>query len=158
VRVTEVDSNACGFGQLFVPYHLSALVVRHALAHRHCNAQQLVRERLKQVSCTGWLRVRQPDQDNQSTGAFDQGAHRACVALTLDEVTFPVPWKLPVLKLGRANLDGQHVRYLATSVLPFAAGHTLVVSMAQASYQPALEFTHRLPLPAATNNSNPKTA
>lgn len=39
---------ALGFSKVcsVVPGHLSTLVVRHALAHRHCNAQQLVSERL----------------------------------------------------------------------------------------------------------------
>ena len=34
VWIAEVHGNAVGFGQLFAPCHLSALVVRHALAHR----------------------------------------------------------------------------------------------------------------------------
>jgi hypothetical protein len=100
VRVTEVHREARGFGQLFVPGHLSSLVVRHALAHGHRNTQQLVRERLKHVGCTGWLGVRQLDQHDQPTGALDQGSYRAGVAFTLDEVTFPVPWELPVFNLG----------------------------------------------------------
>lgn len=151
VRVTEVHRDARCFGQLLVPGHFSALVVRHALAHGYCNAQQLVRKRLEHVGRTGRLGVWQFDQHDQPAGTFDQGSHCAGVAFTLDEVTFPVPWKLPVFNLGRANVNAQHVRDLASSVQSFAAGHTLVVGMSQASYQLALEFTHRLGIDAVVD-------
>ena len=59
--------------------------------------------------------------------------------------------ELPVFNLGGANVNAQHVRDLASAVLPFAAGHTLVVGMTQASYQLALEFTHRLGIDAVVD-------
>ena len=138
VRVTKVHCDPGDFSQLLVPSHFSILVVSHALAHRYCNAQQLVRECLEHFGSTGWLGVWQVDEDDQPDGALDQGTHRDGVAFTFGEVAFPVSRKLPVLDLGGANVNAQHVRYLASAVLPFAAGHTLVVCMAQASYQLAL--------------------
>ena len=45
-------------------------------------------------------------------------------------------------------MDAQHVRDLASAVLSFAAGYTLVVGMAQAGHQLALEFAHRLSVDA----------
>ena len=46
------------------------------------------------------------------TGALHQGAHRAGVRSTLDQVTLPVPGQLPVFNLGRTHMDAHHVHLL----------------------------------------------
>lgn len=82
VRVTEVHRNARAFAQLLVHRHLPTLDVRHALAHRLRNPQELVREVLHHVG-----------------HAFD-------------EVTFPVPRKPPVFDLGWSHMDAHRVRVI----------------------------------------------
>ena len=57
------------------------------------------------------------------------------IALALDEVAFPVTWKLAVLYLGQAHVDAEHVRDLAAPVLTPAARYALAVGVAQAGDQ-----------------------
>ncbi len=51
----------------------------------------------------------QVDQVNVSGGALDQGADRRALPTTDDEVTFPMPWRLPVVDLRGALVDQCHV-------------------------------------------------
>ena len=94
VGVTEVHRDARAAAQLLVHGHLSALVVRHALAHGWRDPQQLVREGLHHINRTGRLELGQLDEHKQPAGALDQRAHRTGVARPLDEVTLPVAGEL----------------------------------------------------------------
>lgn len=124
--------------------HLPVLVVRHALAHGPCNAQQLVGEALHHVGHAGGFELAQLDEHEQSAGAPDKGAHRTGVGCILDEVAFQVAGELPVFNLGRAQVDAHHVRDLTSTVLSFAARNAHVVGVAQGGDQLALEFANGL--------------
>lgn len=151
VRVAEVHRDARAFAQLLVHRHLPPLVVRHALAHRCGNAQELVREGLQHVGRTRGLELGEFDQHHQAAGALDQGAHRAGVGRTLDEVALPMTGELPVFNLRWAQVDAHHVGNLATPVLALAARHTLVVGMAQCGDEFALELAHGLGIDAVVD-------
>ena len=151
VRIAEVHRDAGAFAQLLVHGHLPALVVRHAQAHGRSNAQQLVGEGLQHVGGAGRFELGQLDQHDQSAGALHQGAHGAGVGRTLDEVALPVPRELPILDLGWANVDAEHVGYLAAPILPFAAWHSLVVGMAQSGNQFFAQLPHGLGIDAVVD-------
>ncbi len=151
MRVKEVHRNARAFAQLLVHGHLPPLVVRHALAHGRGDSQQLVREGLHHVGCTGGLELGQLDEHEQPAGALDQGAHRTGVGRPLDQVTLPVPGELPIFNLGRAQVDAHHVRDLTPAVLPLAARHAFVMRVAQCGDQLSLELAHGLGVDAVVD-------
>ena len=140
VRITEADRQSGATAQHLVHRNLPALVVRRALAHERCDAQQLFREGLHHVGCTGRLELGQLDEHEQPAGALPQRTHRAGVGRPINGVALPVSRKLPIFDLRRANMDADHVGDLTSSVLPFAAGYALVVRVTQGSDQLALEL------------------
>ncbi len=109
-----VHGNTGLLAELLTHGHLPTLVVRHAQAHRLCNAQLLVREGLQDVA-------------GLNLGSLTSIHVRSTNILTalalpspLDEITFPVPGELAVFNLGQAHMDAQPVRYLASTVLALA--------------------------------------
>ena len=114
--VAKVHGHARVRSQLFVQCQLFALVVGERLAHGLGDGAQLIGEGLQHIGRACRLGVRQLDQHEQSAGAFYQGANGTGIALALDEVTFPVAGKLPVLDLWRAHMDAEPVRNLALTV------------------------------------------
>lgn len=62
---------------------LSALTVRHALAHGCGNAQRLVRCGMQHVGGAGRLELVQLHLHHLAAGALDLGAHRAGVGCAL---------------------------------------------------------------------------
>jgi hypothetical protein len=115
------------------------------------NVHQLVGEGLHHMGRAGRLVLGQLDQHHQPAGALDQGPHSAGISRALDQITLPVPWELAVLNLGRAQVDAQHLWDLPTPVLPLAARHSLVVCLAHAGDQLALEFAHGLGIDAVVD-------
>ena len=112
-----VHGNAGLLAELLTHGHLPTLVVRHAQAHRLCNAQLLVREGLQDVA----------GLNSGSLTSLTSIHVRSTNILTalalpspLDEITFPVPGELAVFNLGQAHMDAQPVRYLASTVLALA--------------------------------------
>jgi len=95
--------------------------------------------------------VGQLDQDQQPAGALDQGTHCASIALALDEVAFPVTWKLAILHFGWTQVDTEHVGDLATPVLALAAWYALVMGVAQAGDELLAKLTHGLGIDAVVD-------
>ena len=115
------------------------------------NAEQLVREGLHDVDCTGRLELREFDQHEQAARALDQGPHSAGVASALDEVSFPMPWELAGFNLGRAHMDAEHVRDLATAVFALAARQAFVLRLAQRCDQLFAQLAHWLSIDAVVD-------
>lgn len=114
-------------------------------------AHNFVSEGLQHIGRAGRLGLRQLVQHEQSTGAFNQGAHGAGVTFAFDEVSLLVAWKLAVLDLGRAHMDAQHVGDLAAPVLALAARCALVVGLAQGGDQLHAQLAHGLGVDAVVD-------
>lgn len=132
MRVTEVDLDARVGTQLCMPRHLFALVVRQRLAHGLGNAAQLSG---KPFQCRGRRGVGQHGQHHQARASFHQHTHGRTVAGALDEVTFPVPWKRPVIGLRWPHMDAQHLGQLAPAAFPTRAWHAFALRPTQAGNQ-----------------------
>ena len=81
-------------------------------------------------------------QHQQPAGALDQRAHGTGVGGTFDQVALPVAGELAILDLWRSDMNAEHVWNLASPVLALAAWGALVVGLAQAGDQLALELAH----------------
>ena len=119
-----VHGNAGLLAELLTHGHLPTLVVRHAQAHRLCNAQLLVREGLQDVAGLNLGSL-------TSLTSIHVRSTNILTALALpsplDEITFPVPGELAVFNLGQAHMDAQPVRYLASTVLALALALALAL-------------------------------
>jgi len=144
VRTAIVHGHASVDCQLFVQRHCFPLIVGERLTHRLSDGAQLFCEGLQDIGGTGRRVVWQLDQHGQSAGALDQGANGTGVALALDEVNLPVAGELPVLNLGRAHMDAQDARNVATPVLPLAARGALVADLAQVGNEFLAKLAHGL--------------
>jgi len=98
-----------------------------------------------------WLGVGQLHQHQKTVAALDQGAHRTGVAFSLDQVSFPMAGELPVLDLGRAQVDAEHAADLPAAVLALAARQALVVRVAQAGDQVTAKLAHGLGVDAVVD-------
>ena len=132
VRITEVNLDARVGAQLCMPGHLFALVVRQRMAHGFGNAAQLGR---KAFQCRCGRGVGQLGQYHQARASLNQHAHGRPVASALDEVAFPVARKRPIVGLGRANMNAQHIGQLTSAVFTPRARYALALRSAQAGDQ-----------------------
>jgi hypothetical protein len=103
MRITEVHGDAGRLGEFPMVGHLLTLIIGQAEAERLGNPLEFVGEGRQDVGF-GRLGVRQPDQDEQPTARFYQGADGAGIPFALDEVTLPVSRKLAILDLRRTQV------------------------------------------------------
>ena len=128
VRVAEVHAHAGGGAELLVTRHLLALVVGQALAHRCGDGIELGREACQRRGGGGIFHL---GQQHQAAGALDQHADGGLVASAFDEVAFPVARHDPVVDLGRAHVDADHIGDLAAAVSATRARHARAAAVAQ---------------------------
>ena len=81
---------------------------------------------------------------NRLVRSTNEHAHRGWVASALDEVALPVAGHHPVIRLGRAYMDADHVRDLPGPVLAACAWHSGAAAMAQAGHQLFAQLSARL--------------
>tara|TARA_Y100001001_G_scaffold20928_1_gene18025 strand:- start:2513 stop:2944 length:432 start_codon:yes stop_codon:yes gene_type:complete len=111
IRGTEINGNTGIQGKLGMLRHLASPVIRHVLP---CSQWHSVPRSAKAFHGSGSIvHLRQ----NQITSfLLDYGVESRWFPLAFDQVAFRVPGELTFLRLGRTEVDADHVRDLVTPI------------------------------------------
>ncbi|MDY7541979.1 hypothetical protein RGU42_06160 [Cryobacterium sp. 5B3] len=107
MRVAEVDIEVCGGSDLDVVTHLDALVPGQCFAEHVGEPAHGGNDGVLDIDRS--VAVGEVEQHQAARGAFNEGANRGGVLDSGDQVTLPVAGHGPVLDLGRALSDIDHV-------------------------------------------------